>query len=191
MTQAKRQLDALGPKLIFETGSDEVGVPGRTSYIMQSINDSGFKYNQSHHENGISRFYSDGKIQVESMAHPSVSPEDTGMAIIIHKGNLGVDANSGDVAISGKNVTIHADETLVLKGNRIQIGESKKATRSIDMMAYKIHMHSPRDGNMADVLRTKNIFMAYAGSLVDPTKVLSASTAASIAKGGLSSFAGI
>ena len=188
MTQLKRQIDSFGPKLVIESGSDEVGVPGRATYQILSTNDSGFKYNQSHHENGISRFYSDGKIQVEAMAHPSASPSDTGMAVIVHKGNIGVDANSGDVSISGKNVTIHADETLVLKGNRIQIGESKKASRSIDMMAHKIHLHSPKDGNMSDVLKTRSFLKAYAGSLVSVDKLLSTSSAASVAKGALSSF---
>lgn len=171
MTQLKRQVDSFGPKLVIESGSDEVGVPGRTTYQLLSTNDSGFKYNQSHHENGISRFYSDGKIQVEAMAHPKASPDDTGMAIIVHKGNIGVDANSGDVSISGKNITIAAEDTLILKGNKIQIGESKKGTRSIDMMANKIHCHDPRLGNIALVLRTHNIFRSFAGSYIGYAKI--------------------
>ena len=184
MTQLRRQLDSFGPKLVIETGSEEMEDSGRSCYKIQSTNESGLKYHQMHTESGLSRVYADGKLEIQCMAHKTVSPEDTGMAVICWKGNIGVTANSGNIQLSGKNITIEADDTLTLKGNKIKIGASKKETKSVDIVAQKVHIHDPADGNMAYVLKTAHFFKSYMSSLVATEKILSTGAAAAAKKFG-------
>ena len=42
----------------------------------------------------------------------------------------------------------------------------KGKTKKIDLIGYKIECHDPKDGNIAVVLKTHNMFKAFAGSYV-------------------------
>ena len=68
MANANRHIDSFGPKLVFETYSETATHPGPVSYTMTSSTDDQHKYQQGLYESGMTRFYSDGSIQIESAA---------------------------------------------------------------------------------------------------------------------------
>ena len=65
-SQETRQLEIFGQKLILESGGTEVDMPGVAAYMLESTTDDGVKYNQSHHEGGLSRIYAEKQLHVES-----------------------------------------------------------------------------------------------------------------------------
>ena len=94
-SQETRQLEIFGQKLILETGGTEVDMPGVAAYMLESTTDDGVKYNQSHHEGGLSRIYAEKQLHVES----GVLCNTTDVALIIS-------AKKGDIAVNQKMVTL-------------------------------------------------------------------------------------
>ena len=75
--------------------------------------------------------------------------------------------SGGNIGITGPIVTIEARDTLILQAPNIRIGFSQKGkTKKIDMIAYRIHCNNPKDGNIAVLLKTHNMFKAFSGSYV-------------------------
>lgn len=164
MSQEGRCIDVFGPQLFFETGSSEVGVAGKTAYTLQSVNSSGTKYNQGLYESGLSRIYAEQSLQVECGIKNSA--ERDSFVLIAHKGNLNMNSETGWVRIKGQNVVIEAADELVLQGRRIRIGyEEEGRTSEVIINGSDVNLNTT-GGNMADLLKSSNMFQAFAGSYV-------------------------
>jgi hypothetical protein len=162
-SQETRQLEIFGQKLILETGGTEVDMPGVAAYMLESTTDDGVKYNQSHHEGGLSRIYAEKQLHVES----GVLCNTTDIALIISakKGDIAVNPENGDTRIGGSVITIEADNELVLQAPKIRIGyEGAGKTDKIDMIGDKINIDPQSKCTLAGKILFSNVFSAFAGT---------------------------
>jgi len=164
MSQEGRCYDIFGPQLFLETGSNEVGTPGRTAYTLQSINSSGDKYNQGLYESGLSRHYAEKSLQVECGIKNS--NEQDSYALIAHKGNVNINSEAGWIRVKGQNIVIDAADQLVLQGRRIRIGfEEEGRTSEVTINGEEVNINA-KGGNIGDLLKTSNVFLAFQNSYV-------------------------
>ena len=172
MANANRHIDSFGPKLVFETYSETATHPGPVSYTMTSSTDDQHKYQQGLYESGMTRFYSDGSIQIESAAKKTVGG--AGYTIICHKGDIIIQANTdnGHVKIKGADITIDAKRNLTLKGDKIRIGGNNvNDTDKIDILARRVSIKT-KGGDLGVSLKQSDIFKAFMATLVPQSLVL-------------------
>ncbi len=119
--------------------------------------------------------------QVEG-GHKAQTSEGVSIVNIAHNGDYSITASKGMARIRAQNITLEADDELHLLGNQIQIGyKILDKTQKITLSATEIDAGAPRAGNIADLLKTSNVFKAMAGSYVPGGSLISAG--ANIAKG--------
>ena len=165
MNQESREIKTIGP-LLIESGTQRVGVAGKTVYFIGSKNDQGVKNNISFHEGkGLARYYTEKEFQLES----GIKCKDNEIACstVVHHGSYTVNADRGDIKISGKNIIIEAaDELHLLATNKIQIGYPEKGgTKEVLTNADIVHTVT-KGGNIGDLLKSSSLFAAFAGSFV-------------------------
>ena len=133
-----------------------------------SKNDVGHQMNISQHGSGLGRIHNDGTLEITSGQLKKAIQSESGQGFILNNEHGKCDITSGgNIGISGPIVTIEARDTLILQAPNIRIGYSQKGkTKKIDLIGYKIEAHDPRDGNIAVLLRTHNMFRAFSGSYV-------------------------
>ena len=167
-SQEKRQIESFGPNCFIESGSNEQGAAGNTAMQLCSKNDSGHQMNISQHGSGLGRIHNDGTLEITSGQLKKAIQSESGQGFILNNEHGKCDITSGgNIGITGPIVTIEARDTLILQAPNIRIGYSQKGkTKKIDLIGYKIEAHDPRDGNIAVLLRTHNMFRAFSGSYV-------------------------
>jgi len=174
-SQEKRQINAFGPNCFIETGSNDMGNAGNTAMALCSKNDSGHQFNMSQHGSGLSRIHSDGTLEIAAGQVENAVQSNDGQAIMIETehGKVDIVVKNNSVNIKATNITIDAEDTLVLQGNNVRIGRSEKntSTSNVDIHGNRVHIHNPKDGNMAIVLRTHSMFSSFAGSYVSAGKI--------------------
>ena len=120
------------------------------------------------------RQHNDGTLEITAGQKEKAVQSKAGQAIVIETeyGKFDIIVKNNALNIKATNILIQAEDTLALEGNKIRIGRSEKgATSDIDFIGNRIHFHNPRDGNMAILLRTHNMFGAFAGSFVGVNKI--------------------
>tara|TARA_B100001094_G_scaffold273731_1_gene280291 strand:+ start:6620 stop:7159 length:540 start_codon:yes stop_codon:yes gene_type:complete len=162
--QENRTLDVLSQKLLLETGSEDIANPGKAAYIMQSMTEDGIKYNQSLHEgSGLSRQYAEKTLQVECGVNNKDSEKS--YECLAHHGNISLDAPKGHVLISGRQITLDAEE-IVIQGSKVRIGYNKMGqTSSVRIIGQSVEV-TTKGGNIGRLLKTSSIFSAFSGSQV-------------------------
>ena len=179
-TYEARTVDLFGPQLLIESGG-AVGVAGQCVWKLSSINESGIRYVQGLYQSGLSKIYAEGPLQVEG-GKKAQSSEGVSIMNIAHNGDYNISASNGWARIKAQNIVLEADDQLHLLGNDIKIGyEILDKTQKITLSATEIDAGAPRGGNIADLLKTSNVFKAMAGSYVPGGRLISAG--ANIAKG--------
>lgn len=174
MSEVNHEIKSWGPQFFIETGNDVVGYPGRTVYFMGAkTKDGAHVYNQSFHEDsGLSRVYAEKTLQVECGIHNSES--ENSYRFITHRGSYAVNADRGEIKIKGRDIILEAADQLILKSdNIIQIGNKNGTTDLIDIRARKVNIKG-RGGNLANALKTSNLFKSFAGSYVGGNSLLAA-----------------
>jgi len=168
-----RTIDLFGPQFLIETGGP-VGVAGQSVYVMSAINESGIRYVQGLYQSGLSKINAEGPLQIEA-GQKAQSSEGESMISICHHGNYSVMANKGWVRIKGLNIVLEATDQLHLLGNDIRIGYPQlDKTKRIRLSATEIDAGAPRAGNIADLLKTSNMFLVMAGSFAPLGAIASA-----------------
>lgn len=166
MGQETRYFDGYGPKLQIETGNPDMGVPGRASFSLMSTTDSDVKFVQAHTESGITKFYSEGVMQFEAAAHPTISSDTEAFAFIAHDGNFSVAADAGMVKISGKVIVLDASREIVLQSARIRLGyEDGDKTKDIKLLAQNVDIKTKK-GPLADALQTSSFIKSFDETLI-------------------------
>lgn len=167
MKQETRSYDIFGPKLLIETGNPQIGMSGRDSFKMMSTTDSGIRFVQSHTESGITKFGTEGQLQVEVGASDLVNSGQTTFQFIAHKGDFAVNADSGHIKIHGRAICIEATEQLVLQAPKIQIGyEQENKTKDIKLLAQNVDIKTTK-GPLADALQTSSFIKSFKGTLIE------------------------
>ena len=173
-TQVNHELKTFGPGFYLESGSDSVGIAGKTTYILHAETKDSVKYNQSLHEgSGLSRQYAEKTLQVECGVKNK--DNENSYRSIVHHGNYCVNADRGEIRLSGKTIIIEAaDELHLLATNKIQIGYPEKGgTKEVLTNADIVHTVT-KGGNIGDLLKTSSLFASFAGSFVPGASIASA-----------------
>ena len=94
---------------------------------------------------------------------------------IVHHGNYNVNADRGEIRLSGKTIIIEAaDELHLLATNKIQIGYPQRgATKKVLTNADIVHT-TTKGGNIGDLLKKSSLFASFAGSFVPQFSIASA-----------------
>ena len=162
--QENRTVEIVNQKLLFESGTEVVGVAGKTAYILQSQTSDEVHYNQSLHEgSGLSRQYAEKALQVEC----GVKNKDNEQSykIQVHHGNYAVNADRGAVLIKGKTICLEAEDITLKAKNTITIGNKNRTTDQISLNARKIQV-SRNNGNLGDWMKISDKFKGFASSFV-------------------------
>tara|TARA_B100000965_G_C19131877_1_gene557869 strand:- start:11 stop:559 length:549 start_codon:yes stop_codon:yes gene_type:complete len=165
MNQESREIKSIGP-LLIESGTQRVGVAGKTVYFIGSKNKDGVKNNLSFHEGkGLARYYTEKEFQIES----GVKCKDNEIAYstIVHHGSYSVNADRGDIKLSGKNIILEADDEIHIKAaNKIQIGYPEPGGTKEIILTADIVDTTTKGGNLGDILQTSSLMASFAGSFV-------------------------
>jgi len=175
MNQESREIKTIGP-LLIESGTNRVGVAGKTVYFIGSKNKDGVKNNLSFHEGkGLARYYTEKEFQLES----GIKCKDNEIACstVVHHGSYTVNADRGEIKLSGKTIIIEAaDELHLLAANKIQIGYPEPGgTKKVLTNADIVHTVT-KGGNIGDLLKTSSLFASFAGSFVPGASIASAAS---------------
>jgi len=160
------QRKIFGPKLILETGNQLMGMSGKTSFCMQSTTNEGIRFVQAHTESGLTKFYSEGVMQFEANAHPTMPSNTEAFSFIAHDGNFSVAADAGMVKISGKVIVLDASREIVLQSARIRLGyEDGDKTKDIKLLAQNVDIKTKK-GPLADALQTSSFIKSFDETLI-------------------------
>ena len=173
MNQESREIKVIGP-LLIESGTQRVGVAGKTVYFIGSKNKDGVKNNISFHEgDALARYYTEKEFQVECGI--KCKDNNNSYRTIVHHGNYKVNADRGEIRLSGKTIIIRAaDELHLLATNKIQIGYPQRgATKKVLTNADIVHT-TTKGGNIGDLLKKSSLFASFAGSFVPQFSIASA-----------------
>ena len=173
MNQESRELKTIGP-LLIESGTNRVGHAGKTAYFIGSANKDGVKNNISFHEgDALARYYTEKEFQVECGI--KCKDNNNSYRTIVHHGNYNVNADRGEIRLSGKTIIIEAaDELHLLAANKIQIGYPQRgATKKVLTNADIVHT-TTKGGNIGDLLKKSSLFASFAGSFVPQFSIASA-----------------
>jgi hypothetical protein len=176
MADEQRQYDIFGEKFLIETNTDRYSKPGKAAYFLQSQTTDGVKYNQSLHEgSGLSRIHAGKTLQIDVGG----ANEDGVNSLIMtaHKGNASINADGGKLLLKADEIVLEAKNGLYLGGSNVQVGFAQMGrTDQVEITGQSVNV-TTRGGNIGDLLKTSNIFQAFAGSYVQST------VAAGVAKG--------
>lgn len=166
MAQETRCFDGFGPKLQIESGNPVMGTPGRSAFSLMSTTDSNVKFVQAHTESGLTKFYSEGTMQFEAGAHPTMPSDITAFGFIAHKGDFSINAEKGAVRISGKQIVLEASREIVIQSPKIRIGyENANKTKDVKIIGQEVDIQTKK-GSLANVLMTSSFLKTFDGSLI-------------------------
>ena len=161
------ELKTFGPQFFIDTGNETMTHAGKTvCFIQGQSKQLKDLFNVSFHETGLSRYYTEKTLQVESgFKGPSNVKENISYRQVVHKGDYTLNVDKGTIRLAAKNIILEAENDLTLKAlNKIQIGDkSTGATKEIELKADKVHAITT-NGNIADILGTSFLKKAFSGS---------------------------
>jgi len=168
VTQETRCTEIFGPKLIVETGNQEMGMSGREAFCIKSITDSGLKFIQSHTESGLTKLKTEGVWFFEAAAHKSLAGQSglCAFQFLANRGDVSFDAAKGHIKMNAKQIVLDASKEIVLQAPRIRIGNADgNSTREIKIIAQELDIKSKR-GTLADSLVQSSFLTAFSGTLI-------------------------
>lgn len=167
MGQETRTTDIFGPKLTVETGNPQMGMPGRDSFKLLSTTDTGIRFIQAHTESGLSKVSTEGTMQIEAGAHPSIPADGTNAFMFIaHKGDFNINADKGSTRVYAKQIVLQASKEIVIDAPSIRIGsDNENATKDIKIIAQSVDIQS-KQGTLADSLLKSSFLKAFKGTMV-------------------------
>ena len=167
MTQENRTCEIINQKLIFEAGSEAIGLPGKCAYILQSQTEDEVHYNQSLHESsGLSRIYAEKTLQIEAGIKNKAAEKS--LELISHTGDIDlVTRKSGNIGLraGGGTITLEADNIILKAQTEITIVNPDRTTDQLNLNAKKIQV-SRNNGNLGDWMKLSDKYRAFANSFV-------------------------
>ena len=166
MAQETRCFDGFGPKLQIESGNPVMGTPGRSAFSFMSTTDSNVKFVQAHTESGLTKFYSEGFMQFEAGAHPTMSSVITAFKFEAHKGDFVINANKGAVRVEAKQIVLDASREIIIQSPKIRIGyDIENKTKEIKIIGQEVDVKAKK-GNLADILMTSSFLKTFDKTLI-------------------------
>ena len=168
VTQETRITEVFGPKLIIETGNQEMSMSGREAFCIKSVTDSGLKFIQSHTESGLTKLKSEGTWLFEAAGHKSLAGQDgiTAFEFLAHRGDVSFDAAKGHIKMNAKQIVLDASKEIVLQAPRIRIGNADgNSTKEIKIIAQELDIKAKK-GTLADSLVQSSFLKSFSGTLI-------------------------
>ena len=168
VTQETRITEVFGPKLIVETGNQEMSMSGREAFCIKSVTDSGLKFIQSHTESGLTKLKTEGTWFFEAAGHKSLAGQDgiTAFEFLAHRGDVSFDAAKGHIKMEAKQIVLDASKEIVLQAPRIRIGNADgNSTKEILIISQEVNIKAKK-GNIADLLLQSSFLKSFSGSFI-------------------------
>jgi len=168
VTQETRITEIFGPKLIVETGNQEMGMSGREAFCIKSVTDSGLKFIQSHTESGLTKLKTEGVWIFESAGHKSLAGQSglCAFEFLAHRGDVSFDAAKGHIKMEAKQIVLDASKEIVLQAPRIRIGHADgNSTKEIKIICQELDIKAKK-GTLADSLVSSSYLTAFSGTLI-------------------------
>jgi len=168
VTQETRITEIFGPKLIVETGNQEMGMSGREAFCIKSVTDSGLKFIQSHTESGLTKLKSEGVWFFEAAGHKSLAGQSaiTAFEFQANRGDISFDAAKGHIKMNAKQIVLDASKEIVLQAPRIRIGNADgNSTKEIKIIAQELDIKAKK-GTLADSLVQSSFLKSFSGTLI-------------------------
>ena len=164
----------LGPKLVLQTGSRDMGMLGKTSFCLQSTTDAGVRFVQAHTESGNTKIMTEGCLTIEAGEKGKCLDD---IVFIANGSGMSFSADAGTYRVTAEQIVLQADKEIVIDAPSIRIGsQDENGTKDITIAAKNVNADA-KGGNIGDTLGTSNFMSVFAGGILGGL----AATAAGIA----------
>ena len=159
--QEGHYIKSFGPKLLIETGNPQMGVGGRESAGIKVTNDSGERFVIKHTESGLSCFEAENHLEIKA---GEKNQDQTSILIHTDNGDIDIHVSDGFFKVKATNICFEADDSIVFKASKIQMGDEKQ-TKDIIISGQRVE-YKTKKGNLAAALKTDSLLTSFAGSFV-------------------------
>jgi len=175
--EQNHELKTFGAQFLIDTGNERMTHAGKTVYFIQGMTKDKIKNNISFHETGLSRYYTEKTLQVESGYLGASNVKDNiSYRQVVHKGDYTLNVDLGAIRLRAKNIILDAANEIILKTpGKIQIGDPNGTTGDIQLEAKTVDVIT-RGGNIGDLLKTSSLFSSFSGSFVSSSSLVSAAS---------------
>jgi hypothetical protein len=176
----------LGPKLVLQTGSRDMGMLGKTSFCLQSTTDAGVRFVQAHTESGNTKIMTEGCLTIEAGEKGKCLDD---IVFISHGSGMSFSADAGTYRVSAEQIVLQADKEIVIDAPSIRIGsQDENGTKDITIAAKNVNADA-KGGNIGDTLGTSNLMEIFSGGILGGLAAAAAGIAG--AAGGAAGQAGL
>ena len=176
----------LGPKLVLQTGSRDMGMLGKTSFCLQSTTDAGVRFVQAHTESGNTKIMTEGCLTIEAGEKGKCLDD---IVFIANGSGMSFSADAGTYRVSAEQIVLQADKEIVIDAPSIRIGsQDENGTKDITIAAKNVNADA-KGGNIGDTLGTSNLMEIFSGGILGGLAAAAAGIAG--AAGGAAGQAGL
>ena len=176
----------LGPKLVLQTGSRDMGMLGKTSFCLQSTTDAGVRFVQAHTESGNTKIMTEGCLTIEAGEKGKCLDD---IVFIANGSGMSFSADAGTYKVSAEQIVLQADKEIVIDAPSIRIGsQDANGTKDITIAAKNVNADA-KGGNIGDTLGTSNLMEIFSGGILGGLAAAAAGIAG--AAGGAARQAGL
>ena len=176
----------LGPKLVLQTGSRDMGMLGKTSFCLQSTTDAGVRFVQAHTESGNTKIMTEGCLTIEAGEKGKCLDD---IVFIANGSGMSFSADAGTYKVSAEQIVLQADKEIVIDAPSIRIGsQDANGTKDITIAAKNVNADA-KGGNIGDTLGTSNLMEIFSGGILGGLAAAAAGIAG--AAGGAAGQAGL
>ena len=176
----------LGPKLVLQTGSRDMGMLGKTSFCLQSTTDAGVRFVQAHTESGNTKIMTEGCLTIEAGEKGKCLDD---IVFIANGSGMSFSADAGTYKVSAEQIVLQADKEIVIDAPSIRIGsQDENGTKDITIAAKNVNADA-KGGNIGDTLGTSNLMEIFSGGILGGLAAAAAGIAN--AAGGAAGAAGL
>ena len=140
---SKRDFDCRSKSFKIDVNNPQEGQAGPEMFKIIGETPDGKMFTQSLAANGMLRITNEGTTEI--VAGSKNEAEGVDIRIFAAKGDIGINADKGNLRIYGKNIFFETPGTFNILAQKIQLGNSM--TRSINIQGFQTELKS-QDGNI-------------------------------------------
>jgi len=140
---SKRDFDCRSKSFKIDVNNPQEGQSGPEMFKIIGETPDGKMFTQSLAANGMLRITNEGSTEI--VAGSKNEPEGVDIRIFAARGDIGINADKGNLRLYGKNIFIETPGTFSVLAQKIQLGNSM--TRSVNIQGFQTELKS-QDGNI-------------------------------------------
>ena len=140
---SKRDFDCRSKSFKIDVNNPQEGQAGPEMFKIIGETPDGKMFTQSLAANGMLRITNEGTTEI--VAGSKNEADGVDIRIFASKGDIGINADKGNLRIYGKNIFFETPGTFNILAQKIQLGNSM--TRSINIQGFQTELKS-QDGNI-------------------------------------------